>query len=40
MSPWRWNEWRTSADDPAWLQRFVDYIREKSEVANRLIVGN
>ena len=28
----------TSADDPAWLQRFVDYIRDKGDVASRLIV--
>jgi EAL domain-containing protein (putative c-di-GMP-specific phosphodiesterase class I) len=28
----------TSADDPAWLQRFVDYIRDKGDVATRLIV--
>ena len=28
----------TAADDPAWLQSFVDYIREKSDVAERLIV--
>jgi len=28
----------TSADDPAWLQRFVDYIRDKDDIASRLIV--
>jgi EAL domain-containing protein (putative c-di-GMP-specific phosphodiesterase class I) len=28
----------TAADDPAWLQRFVDYIRGHGELANRLIV--
>jgi len=28
----------TAADDPAWLQSFVDYIRAHSEVAERLIV--
>jgi len=28
----------TSADDPAWLQSFVDYIRDKGDVARRLIV--
>ncbi|HWC63348.1 MAG TPA: EAL domain-containing protein [Rhizomicrobium sp.] len=28
----------TAADDPAWLQRFIDYIRQHGEVANRLIV--
>ena len=28
----------TAADDPAWLQSFVDYIRENGEVASRLIV--
>jgi diguanylate cyclase (GGDEF)-like protein len=28
----------TAADDPAWLQSFVDYIHENEEVANRLIV--
>ncbi len=28
----------TAADDPAWLQSFVDYIRERADVASRLIV--
>jgi EAL domain-containing protein (putative c-di-GMP-specific phosphodiesterase class I) len=28
----------TAADDPAWLQSFVDYISENREVAGRLIV--
>ena len=28
----------TAADDPAWLQGFVDYIRDNGEVAGRLIV--
>ena len=28
----------TAADDPAWLQSFVDFIREHGEVAPRLIV--
>jgi diguanylate cyclase (GGDEF)-like protein len=28
----------TAADDPAWLQRFIDYIRAHGQVANRLIV--
>jgi diguanylate cyclase (GGDEF)-like protein len=28
----------TAADDPAWLQSFVDYIRDNGEVAHRLIV--
>jgi diguanylate cyclase (GGDEF)-like protein len=28
----------TAADDPAWLQSFVDYISENSDVASRLIV--
>jgi diguanylate cyclase (GGDEF)-like protein len=28
----------TAADDPAWLQSFVDYIRENGGVAGRLIV--
>jgi EAL domain-containing protein (putative c-di-GMP-specific phosphodiesterase class I) len=28
----------TAADDPAWLQSFVDYIRRHGEVASRLIV--
>ena len=28
----------TAADDPAWLQSFLDYIRESDKVASRLIV--
>jgi EAL domain-containing protein (putative c-di-GMP-specific phosphodiesterase class I) len=28
----------TAADDPAWLERFVDYVRDNSDVAGRLIV--
>jgi diguanylate cyclase (GGDEF)-like protein len=28
----------TAADDPAWLQNFVDYVRSHGEVASRLIV--
>ena len=28
----------TAADDPAWLQTFIDYIRASSDVAGRLIV--
>jgi diguanylate cyclase (GGDEF)-like protein len=28
----------TAADDPAWLQSFIDYIRDKSDIADRLIV--
>jgi EAL domain-containing protein (putative c-di-GMP-specific phosphodiesterase class I) len=28
----------TAADDPAWLQSFVDYIRDKADIAGRLIV--
>ncbi len=28
----------TAADDPAWLQGFVDYVRESGDVASRLIV--
>ena len=28
----------TAADDPAWLQRFVDHVRDNSDVAGRLIV--
>ncbi len=28
----------TAADDPAWLQTFIEYIRENSDIASRLIV--
>ena len=28
----------TAADDPAWLQSFIDYIRDKADIADRLIV--
>ena len=28
----------TAADDPAWLQSFVDYIQDKADIASRLIV--
>src|SRR5277367_3862864 len=28
----------TAADDPAWLQGFVEYVRANADVASRLIV--
>ena len=28
----------TAADDPAWLQSFIEYVRDNEDVASRLIV--